>query len=77
MTTAQGVTTVLPTPVSWCFQYTSGVPCDSFRLPVYLGGDNQVKPEEWAMFQALKDGEVRFTGVVDECEILGPGGGLF
>ena len=78
VTTAQGVTTVLPTPVSWCFQYTSGVPCDSFRLRCIWDGDNQVKPEEWAMFQALKDGEVRFTGVVDECEILlGPEGAFF
>ena len=52
--TAQGVTTILPAPVSWCFQYTSGVPCDSFRLRCIWDGDNQVRPEEWALFQALE-----------------------
>lgn len=76
--TAQGVTTILPAPVSWCFQYTSGVPCDSFRLRCIWDGDNQVRPEEWALFQALEGGEVQFTGVVDECEtVLGPEGAFF
>ena len=56
----------LPAPVSWTFQYTAGVPCDSFQLRCIWEGKNAARPAEWASFQALEGGEVVFTGVVDE-----------
>lgn len=68
--TAGGVSTQLPAPVSWTFQYTAGVPCDSFQLRCIWEGENAVQPAEWATFQALEGGEVKFTGVVDECETV-------
>ena len=68
--TAGGVSTQLPAPVSWIFQYTAGVPCDSFQLRCIWEGENAVQPAEWATFQALEGGEVKFTGVVDECETV-------
>ena len=75
---AQGIRTQLPTPVSWCFQYTAGVPCDSFRLRCIWEGGNAVQPAEWSVFQALEDGQVRFSGVVDECEtVRAPEGSYF
>ena len=67
---AQGVSTQLPMPISWSFQYTAGVPCDSFRLRCIWEGENAVQPAEWATFQALEGSEVMFTGVVDECETV-------
>ena len=68
--TAGGTSTQLPAPVSWTFQYTAGVPCDSFQLRCIWEGENAVRPAEWATFQALEGGEVKFTGVVDECETV-------
>ena len=76
--TAGGVSTQLPTPVSWIFQYTAGVPCDSFQLRCIWEGENAVQPAEWSTFQALEGGEVKFTGVVDECEtVYGAEGSYF
>ena len=68
--TAGGTSIQLPAPVSWTFQYTAGVPCDSFRLRCIWAGENAVRPSEWATFQALEGSEVKFTGVVDECETV-------
>ena len=68
--TAGGASTQLPAPVSWTFQYTAGVPCDSFQLRCIWEGENAVQPAEWATFQALEGSEVKFTGVVDECETV-------
>lgn len=68
--TAQGQSIQLPAPVEWNFQYTSGVPCDSFRLRCIWEGENAASPWEWATFQALEGGTVKFTGVVDECETV-------
>ena len=67
---AQGAAIQLPAPVSWTFQYTSGVPCDSFQMRCIWEGSNQVRPGEWVSFQALEGSEVKFTGVVDECETV-------
>ena len=76
--TAGGTSIQLPAPVSWTFQYTAGVPCDSFRLRCIWAGENAVRPSEWATFQALEGSEVKFTGVVDECEtVRGPEGSYF
>ena len=68
--TAQGTAVQLPAPVAWTFQYTAGVPCDSFRLRCIWEGENAVDPAQWATFQALESGEVKFTGVIDECETV-------
>ena len=76
--TAQSREIPLPAPVSWVFQYTAGVPCDSFRLRCIWAGENEAHPAEWAVFRALEGGEVKFTGVVDECEtVRGPEGSSF
>lgn len=72
---AQGETTVLPAPLSWAFQYTSGVPCDSFQIRCLWEGTNTADPRQWCTFRAMEDGQVVFTGVVDECEtVLSPQG---
>ena len=65
---AQGETTVLPAPLSWVFQYTSGVPCDSFQIRCLWEGTNTVDPQQWCTFRAMEDDQVVFTGVIDECE---------
>lgn len=65
---AQGDATALPAPLSWTFQYTSGVPCDSFQVRCLWEGTNTVDPRQWCTFQALDEDQVVFTGVVDECE---------
>lgn len=65
---AQGDATALPAPLSWTFQYTSGVPCDSFQIRCLWEGTNTVDPRQWCTFQALDEDQVVFTGVVDECE---------
>ena len=67
---AQGERISLPMPVAWTFQYTAGVPCDSFRLRCIWEGENEVQPGEWSTFQAVEGNEVKFTGVVDECETV-------
>ena len=68
--TAQGTAVQLPAPVAWTFQYTAGIPCDSFRLRCIWEGENAVDSAQWATFQALESGEVKFTGVIDECETV-------
>ena len=65
---AQGETTVLPAPLSWVFQYTSGVPCDSFQIRCLWEGTNTVDPQQWCTFRAMEENQVVFTGVIDECE---------
>ena len=60
----------LPDAVEWRFQYGCGTPCDSFQLRCIWEGENAVQPAEWSTFQALEGGEVKFTGVVDECETV-------
>ena len=65
---AQGETTVLPAPLSWVFQYTSGVPCDSFQIRCLWEGTNTVDPQQWCTFRAMEEDQVVFTGVIDECE---------
>ena len=75
---ADGQSTQLPAPLSWTFQYTAGVPCDSFHLRCIWEGENAVQPAQWATFQALEGNEVKFTGVVDECEtVYGAEGSYF
>ena len=65
---AQGETTVLPAPLTWVFQYTSGVPCDSFQIRCLWEGTNTVDPQQWCTFRAMEENQVVFTGVIDECE---------
>ncbi len=67
--TAQGQAVRLPPAVEWQFQYTSGVPCDSFRMRC-IWTDSSARPWEWASFQGLEGESVKFTGVVDECETV-------
>ena len=69
VTDAAGVRWSLPQAVSWRFEYTAGVPCDSFWLCCPWDGDNTTRPGDWAGFTAEHGGEQVFTGVVDECEV--------
>ena len=52
--TAQGQSVQLPAPVEWRFQYTSGVPCDSFRLRCIWEGKNAARPAEWAWWTSVR-----------------------
>lgn len=66
--TVQGVVFALPVATQWEFQYTAGIPCDSFLYccPWDAGGDTGVV--DWQEFYALEGEETVFYGVVDECE---------
>ena len=58
----------LPDTVSWRFQYGCGSPCDSFQLTcLWEPGEADVLAEA-VTFTAVENGEIVFTGVVDECE---------
>lgn len=61
---AQGDATALPAPLSWTFQYTSGVPCDSFQVRCLWEGTNTVDPGNGAPFRPWDEDQVVFTGVV-------------
>lgn len=77
VTTGGGERIRLPAPLSWRFQYTTGVPCDSFQLRCLWDGSSGARPEEWAGFQALQGDQICFTGVVDECETVLSGSGAY
>ncbi|NCB62937.1 MAG: hypothetical protein EOM52_04875 [Clostridia bacterium] len=68
----------LPALVSWRFEYTAGVPCDSFFVKcLWEPGMEQVLSDA-VEFAAEENGETVFRGVVDEFETRwdGDGGAL-
>lgn len=67
--TAGGERLQLPVPLGWEMNYTAGVPCDSFWLRCPWDRDQNVDPGEWMRFEAAEQGEIVFTGVVDEYEV--------
>lgn len=68
LTCWDGRTLTLPDVIEWRFQYGTGTPCDSFQITCLweLAVDDDLA--EATRFQAVQDGEIVFTGVVDECE---------
>lgn len=70
VTDAAGTEIQLPTPLSYHFHYTSGIPCDSFTLRCLWDENHHARPWEWCLFHALENGSTVFTGVVDECETV-------
>lgn len=75
VTDAQGRQFQLPPLSGWELRWTGGSPCDSFtlRFPAEAGTAAQLQPA--VRFQAVENGTVYFTGVVDEYEIaLGAAG---
>lgn len=84
LSSAQGLVKVLPRPLAWKMEYTSGTPCDSFSLTLPWEGLTREDLRQGAGFSAWRQGEQVFRGVVDEftvyqdkkgrrCDITGRG----
>ena len=58
----------LPDVVDWRFQYGIGSPCDSFQLTCLWEPAQDDILAEATRFAAVYEGQVVFSGVVDECE---------
>lgn len=59
----------LPELLEWELDYGCGTPCDSFRVVcLWSCGDDSVLADA-VRFTAWHEGELVFTGVVDECEV--------
>lgn len=67
MTTYDGQTLTLPTPLAWRLDYGLGSPCDSFwgKFLWQEGGEEQLA--DGTRLTVTWKGETVFTGVVDEC----------
>lgn len=65
----------LPVALAWELNYTVGSPCDSLLWRVPWQGDLPCPLAEWSLFQAEHQGEVVFTGVIDEVEASYAGSG--
>ncbi|MBM6926220.1 hypothetical protein H6B51_09860 [Pseudoflavonifractor phocaeensis] len=57
----------LPDMTQWSFQYGRGTPCDSFLVTCLWEPEEDILAEA-VTFSAVEEGEIVFTGVVDECE---------
>ena len=71
----KGVCWSLPDASAWRFEYTAGVPCDSFWMRCPWDGGGDAVPGTWVTFTAEHKGERVFTGVVDEVEVSFTAGG--
>lgn len=67
--TGSGERKKLPVLLEWELEYGCGTPCDSFRIVCLWNGADHTLPAEAARFEAFHEGELVFTGVVDECEV--------
>ncbi len=75
VTDAKGQQFQLPPLTGWELRWTAGTPCDSFSVRFTANQETASQLQPAARFQAKKDGQVWFTGVVDEYEIaLGTNG---
>ncbi len=75
VTDAQGNRFQLPPLSGWELRWTGGTPCDSFTLRFPAGAETAAQLRPAVRFQAVEDGTVYFTGVVDEYELaLGAAG---
>ena len=68
LTTCEGRRCELPEASAWTLTYTDGTPCDSFEVTCPWDGEGMELLPRLCRFTAEEDGEVRFTGVVDEAE---------
>lgn len=59
----------LPELLEWEMDYGCGTPCDSFRVVCLWNCEDDQVLAQAARFTAWQDGELVFTGVVDECEV--------
>lgn len=69
VTTGTGEVLQLAPAKAWSFTYGLGVPCDSFSVVTPWTGVLPVDLEAWSTFEALYQGAVVFTGVIDEVEV--------
>ena len=69
VTDFEGKTWMLPILTAWRFEYTAGVPCDSFWLCCPWEPGSGTVPARWVRFTAEHEGERVFTGVIDECQV--------
>lgn len=67
LTTYDGRTFVLPTPLRWRLEYGLGSPCDSFCVTVLWTAGQEDRLADATRMTVTRRGEVLFTGVVDEC----------
>jgi len=75
VTTAKGRQYQLPPLTGWELRWTSGTPCDSFTVRFAADAETASQLQPAVRFQAVENGTVYFTGVVDEYEItLGASG---
>ena len=68
LTCWDGTKYALPTFLNWTFQYTAGVPCDSFLVTCLWEAGLEGVLSDATEFTALENGETVFQGVVDEWE---------
>lgn len=66
--TADGKSSALPAALQWEFNYTTGVPCDSFAYRCFWDNGGDDTPKNWVRFQAVEGDDIVFSGVIDECE---------
>ena len=75
VTDSGGAQYQLPPLQGWELRWTEGTPCDSFTVTFPGTAADAAQLKGAVRFQAVEQGEVLFTGVVDEYEIaLGPAG---
>ena len=75
VTDSRGAQYQLPPLQGWELRWTEGTPCDSFTVTFPGTAADAAQLKGAVRFQAVEQGEVLFTGVVDEYEIaLGPAG---
>lgn len=69
LVTGRDVRYKLPELLEWELDYGCGTPCDSFRVVcLWTCGDEHILADA-VRFAAWHEGELVFTGVVDECEV--------
>ncbi len=64
---ADGGSRLLENCLEWEFDYSMGLPCDSFRVVCLWDGADD-NPIQWREFYATENGAPVFRGVVDEWE---------
>lgn len=72
---AGGGRLALPPLLSWKLTRTGGVPCDSFEGVCPWDGGMDPRLEGCCRILVEEDGQRRFTGVLDECELTWDGQG--
>ena len=66
---ASGVRYKLPELLEWELNYGCATPCDSFRVVCLWTGEIDSVLADAVRFTAWQEGELVFSGVVDECQV--------